>query len=113
MTIGDDWQVSIVYDFQRDKEVLRIVRSLENGKREYLCPNGDLVTHEVNDVILSETMWPLPTQSLGALMDALWERGIRPKDRRHEEEAKLLRESLDRSRGLLDLVLPAALRKQA
>ena len=113
MKIGSEWHASIFFDVLKNRDVLRICRDVGNGRSEFLCPTGIIITHEANEEINPDALWQIPTESLQTLMDALWERGIRPKDRRHDEEAKLLREGLDYTRGLLDMVLPKALRKEA
>jgi hypothetical protein len=113
MVLGDDWRVSIVYDAQRDRDVMKIRRRVDSMHGEYLCADGNVVRTEVGDLLPDEALWPLPEDALPSLMDSLWDRGIRPSDRRYEEEAKLLREQLDHCRGLLAQVLPRALRKEA
>ncbi len=113
MIIGEGWKVWIAYDTDRDREVMRIGRRAGPSSREYLCPDGRVVTLERGTLIPEEAIWNVPMETFQAIMDALWARGIRPEDRRHEEEAKLLREHLDFVKGTLATVLPRALRKRS
>jgi len=112
MTIGDGWRVEVMRDPQRVIDVFVIQRQA-GSKREILAPNGNVYTVNPNEVVPHDVFWPIPYEALQPIMDALWKQGIRPKDRRHDEEAKLLRESLDRERKLLDEILPRALRSKA
>lgn len=112
MVIGDSWRASIVYDVQRDRDILRIRRRVDGEHAEFLCANGKVICSRVGDVLSDEVCWVIPEDALQSLMDALWERGIRPKGRQHEEESDLLREHLKHCRELLEQVLPRALRKE-
>ena len=113
MEIGAGWHVAIVYDPQRDRDVMRIRRRIDSMHAEFLCSNGEVIRSEVGEVLPDEVFWTVPEDAFPSLMDALWERGIRPKDRRHDAESDLLREHLQHCRELLSTVMPCALRKEA
>lgn len=111
MVVGEGWRVWIAYDANRDRDVMRIRRRAGPSSSEYLCPDGKVITRERGTVLPDEAFWNLPEDTFQSFMDALWARGIRPEDRRHEEESKLLREHLDSLKETLAMVLPRALRK--
>lgn len=111
MIVGEGWRVWLGYDERTDRDIMKIGRRAGPSMREYLCPDGKVITLERGSPIPEEAFWNVPGETFQAIMDALWSRGIRPEDRRHEEEAKLLREHLDRVTETLRMVLPRALRK--
>ena len=92
-----NWHVSIQpQQYGRDYEFwMDLVRG---NKAEVLQPDGSMreigLFTSVNEPDGPKPTAILPRESLGSIMDALWEMGVRPKDRRYEEELDLLREQL-------------------
>ena len=69
--------------------------SQENsGHRSVMNPNGSFTRLPVGDPAKSPSMTLSYTQ-LQAIMDGLWERGVRPQDRRFDNEVTLIKDHLN------------------
>ncbi len=82
-----------------------VMSRLMGDKVEVLLPDGTMKqVEDFKEVTEEEVLCTLPEESLQSLMDGLWDKGIRPQERRYEEETKLLREQLElQARHLEDM----------
>ena len=61
---------------------------------QYLATDGTVRDINETEEIPKECFWPIPEETWQGILDAIWERGLRPKDRRYENEAELLKAHL-------------------
>jgi len=94
-----DWRVRLVpldcFEMAFDQIEIRVFRRV-GDVYEVLQPDATVVQVGIGE--RADHLKPfalLPTTSLQSLMEQLWERGIRPKSRRYEEETSLLREVIE------------------
>ena len=73
-----------------------------NGSSEVAFPDGHFEEVGEGDVIPVEALWRFPVEAGQGLMDFLWNEGVRPAERRHEEENSLLSESRDHERKMYE-----------
>lgn len=83
----------------RDGWELRAICRGGPGKMRVLYPDQTL--REVEKGVIVEPFAVLPEESLQSLADVLYAKGFRPKARRYEEEAALLRAHLEDMRRLV------------
>lgn len=111
MKIGDGWEVTFATRPDTDQNVMRIRRKIGPTTAEYISPTGMVDTAEVGEVLAPEVNWIVPEEVLQGIIDALWQRGLRPADRRYDNELKLLTDHLVYVKEKLDQVMPCALRR--
>ena len=97
MLVLGAWTAYITSDVRFIERKLVVYRERHGEKIELLYPDGSVHEQEPLAEIPSEALWPLPLGIEQTLMDSLWSMGIRPSDRRYEQEADL------RERHLLDM----------
>ena len=84
-----EWKFYCFEDWQSCGEIsCMLMRRDENGMRSVFQPDGIIRHLPIGDPIEKPSFMFKPSH-LQALMDGLWERGIRPKDRRYENELEL------------------------
>jgi hypothetical protein len=90
-----------------------LVRRRTGTGGEYLGPDGVVRQLELSAEVPDEVMWTLPDSVMTSFLNELWSRGIRPSNPSLDTENSLLRGQVDYMKGLLDKILPRALRAEA
>lgn len=98
--IGGGWKFQVFTDYVVGDTCAVLTRKMENGSREYLGPKGGAIV-AAREETPRDLLWHLEGQHLQAMMDGLWEVGVRPKDRRYENEMELQRAHLEDMRRLV------------
>jgi len=100
-----EWEIGFEESIYRTEIKVLIWKHLGNGKDLLLRPGGEFETVESNAEIPGPSFTLLPGMVQG-LMDALWKRGVRPKDVRYERELDLMKNHLEDMRDLVFLGTP-------
>ncbi len=83
-----EWRFTLFTDFSQGFPLGRFDRQTGDHEWQIFPPSGVLRTQD-HPRIEDSDCWRFSQEQLQSLMDGLWSFGIRPKDRRYEEEAKL------------------------
>ena len=93
-----DWAFRLIPDELDFDGNLDLWAYYRRGRDKIAILQADgIVEVDINDRLDGGDRKPLlslPRESLGALMNSLWEMGVRPQGKRYEEETELLREVL-------------------
>ena len=101
-----EWHVSIEepsFEFRDPTIKVYVWHDVDDRNAHVLQPDGSMVKLDYASCLDSATpTFVMPGGGMQAMLDALWERGFRPKSRRYEEETKLLREVMETQGRHLD-----------
>jgi len=99
-----EWEAKLIHEYDRLCTSLIIYRYKNDTNMILLCPDGKTIEIGEYQQLPEEAKWGIPRGTEQSIMDTLWDGGVRPKKRRYEEEAKLLREQLEiQSKHLEDM----------
>lgn len=90
-----------------------IIRRRVGDRVEYMGPDGVVCPLEMAGVVPNELMWMLPREVMDSFLNELWKRGIRPSSPSLDTENNLLQGQVDYLKGLVDKILPRAVRAEA
>lgn len=104
MNIGE-WSARVCQDYTKGctysvNYIFTLARRKTQNTVEYLGPDGEVREVERGGNLPKGVAWHVPEWFMQTMMDALWNKGVRPKEVRYEREIDLVKHHLDDMRKL-------------
>lgn len=97
-----EWKLAIQFDIGSYSRKALLWQLRQDGRRAiFSFKTGLGRVLEEGESAREDEPFTIPDGAMQAIMDGLWEHGFRPKDRRYENEASLMKNHLEDMRKLV------------